>query len=90
MQEKATLMDETELKAALEEVDGDIAELTAQRRLEEAESILNEIAENHPQTQAGARARAMLQSRNIDTFSPFSSGPPSSAGGVGTGGYQPL
>jgi hypothetical protein len=84
-------MDETELKSALEEADGDIAELTAQRRLEEAQAILEEIAEKHPQTQAGARARAMLQAHSPSgPFTPLSTSVRSRNAPVATGGYQPL
>jgi hypothetical protein len=97
MEEKAALMDDAELKAALEEVDEDIAELTAQRRLEEAQAILEEIAEKHPQTQAGAHARAMLEAHSNNSYSPFGTFTPASSTSarsrnapVATGGYQPL
>lgn len=93
MQEKALLMGEAELKEALDEADQEIDELTAQRRLEEAQAILKEIAEKHPHTRAGGRARAMLEIDSNTT--PFGTFPASTSdrnrsAPVATGGYQPI
>ncbi len=94
MQEKAALMDEAELKSALEAADQDIAELTAQRRLEEARGILEEIVAEYPHTDAGARARNMLRASAIDSNSPFAPATSQNARTRGNqtvpSGYQPL
>ena len=94
MQEKAALMDEAELKSALHEADQDIAELTAQRRLEEAQEILAGIAAEFPQTDAGARARTMLRAGETGSAPLFhsdsQSGPRTRSNQAVPGGYQPL
>ena len=93
IQEKAALMDEAELKSALNEADQDIAELTAQRKLEEAQAILQGIAAEFPQTDAGARARTMLRAGETGSAPFFQSNSESGArtrSNQAAGGYQPL
>jgi hypothetical protein len=60
MQDKAALMNPDELTAAAEQAAGEIRELQAARRLEQATTILAELIKAHPDTRAAQRAQRML------------------------------
>lgn len=60
VEEKAQLMDREALEEALSEVQNDISELQALRKLEEARQILSSIVEEHAGTDGAARAQRML------------------------------
>ncbi len=61
MQDKAALMNPDELAAAAEHAAGEIRELQAARRLEQATTILTELIKTHPNTLAAQRAQRMLE-----------------------------
>jgi hypothetical protein len=64
MQEKAALMDQAALEAALSTAQQDIQELEAENLLDEAKTILNRVAEEYPQTRSAQEAAFMLQRQN--------------------------
>ena len=63
MQEKAALMDEAALEAALSVAQQDIRELEAERLLHEAQTILSRVTHEYSQTRAATQATHMLQAQ---------------------------
>lgn len=61
MHEKAELMDQTELEAALSAAQQDIRELEAEKLLAEARAIIQRVADEYPNTRAANDAAAILQ-----------------------------
>lgn len=78
MQEKAKLMDQAALEAALAEAQQDIQELAAEELLSEAKAILSRVADEYPTT--GAAREATFLIRHLNGTAP----PPS------TGEFKPL
>lgn len=64
MQEKAALMDQPALEAALAAAQHDIRELEADQLLNEAEAILARVAQDYPQTRAANQATLMMQGQS--------------------------
>lgn len=60
LRRKAELMSDEEIAESLEQLQGDIAELEATRRLQAITDELRELVESHPETAAARRAEAML------------------------------
>jgi TolA-binding protein len=71
MQDKAALMNAGELAAAAEQAAGDIRELQAARRLEQATTILAELIKAHPDTRAAQRAQRMLDREHDGGATPY-------------------
>ncbi|MBL8848948.1 MAG: hypothetical protein JNG89_04660 [Planctomycetaceae bacterium] len=64
MEEKAELMDQAELEAALSIAQQDIRELEAENLLAEARAIIERVANEYPNTRAAGEAAAIMnQSR---------------------------